>query len=135
MVPDPSKSIREGAIKTWWTGSKKRKGFHQRAIEDLAKTYSADLDSPVSDLPRHFKKALLYGNDDFEGLSNQANRLLKTTKSEVTKRNVRRFMSPKPCPECGGRRLKSEILSITLNHAKEPLSIEAFTNLLSLIHI
>ncbi|MEC8824525.1 MAG: excinuclease ABC subunit UvrA [Verrucomicrobiota bacterium] len=129
MVPDPSKSIREGAIKTWWTGSKKRKGFHQRAIEDLAKTYSADLDSPVSDLPRHFKKALLYGNDDFEGLSNQANRLLKTTKSEVTKRNVRRFMSPKPCPECGGRRLKSEILSITLNHAKEPLSIEAFTNL------
>merc|ERR1712023_53627 len=38
-------------------------------------------------------------------------------------------MSPKPCPECGGRRLKSEILSITLNHAKEPLSIEAFTNL------
>ena len=129
MVPDPSKSIREGAIKTWWTGSKKRKGFHQRAIEDLAKTYSADLDSPVSDLPRDFKKALLYGNDDFEGLSNQANRLLKTTKSEVTKRNVRRFMSPKPCPECGGRRLKSEILSITLNHAKEPLSIEAFTNL------
>lgn len=129
MVPDPSKSIREGAIKTWWTGSKKRKGFHQRAIEDLAKTYSADLDSPVSDLPRHFKKALLYGNDDFEGLSNQANRLLKTTKSEVTKRNVRRFMSPKPCPECGGKRLKSEILSITLNHAKEPLSIEAFTNL------
>ena len=129
MVPDPSKSIREGAIKTWWTGSKKRKGFHQRAIEDLVKTYSADLDSPVSDLPRDFKKALLYGNDDFEGLSNQANRLLKTTKSEVTKRNVRRFMSPKPCPECGGRRLKSEILSITLNHAKEPLSIEAFTNL------
>ena len=129
MVPDPSKSIREGAIKTWWTGSKKRKGFHQRAIEDLAKTYSTDLDSPVSDLPRDFKKALLYGNDDFEGLSNQANRLLKTTKSEVTKRNVRRFMSPKPCPECGGRRLKSEILSITLNHAKEPLSIEAFTNL------
>lgn len=129
MVPDPSKSIREGAIKTWWTGSKKRKGFHQRAIEDLAKTYSADLDSPVSDLPRDFKKALLYGNDDFEGLSNQANRLLKTTKSEVTKRNVRRFMSPKPCPECGGRRLKSEILSITLNHDKKPLSIEAFTNL------
>ena len=92
IVPDPSKSIREGAIKTWWTGSKKRKGFHQRAIEDLAKTYSTDLDAPISDLSRDFKKALLYGNEDFEGLSNQANRLLKTTKSEVTKRNVRRFM-------------------------------------------
>ena len=44
MVPDPEKSIRNGAIKTWWTGSKKRKGFHQRAIEDLAKVYEADLD-------------------------------------------------------------------------------------------
>ena len=129
IVPDPSKSLREGAIKTWWTGSKKRKGFHQRAIEDLAKTYSTDLDAPISDLSRDFKKALLYGNDDFEGLSNQANRLLKTTKSEVTKRNVRRFMSPKPCPDCEGKRLKDEILAITLNHRDQPLPIEAFTNL------
>lgn len=129
IVPDPSKSIREGAIKTWWTGSKKRKGFHRRAIEDLAKTYSTDLDAPISDLSHDFKKALLYGNNDFEGLSNQANRLLKTTKSEVTKRNVRRFMSPKPCPDCEGKRLKDEILAITLNHRDRPLSIEAFTNL------
>ena len=129
MVPDPAKSITQGGIKTWWTGSKKRKGFHQRAIEDLAKTYSADLEAPIRDLPHEFKKALLYGNDDFEGLSNQALRLLETSKSEVTKRNVRRFMSPKPCPDCEGRRLKDEILSVTLNHQDTPLSIEGFTAL------
>ncbi len=129
MVPDPSKSIQEGGIKTWWTGSKKRKGFHQRAIEEIAKTYSAELDSPISDLPLDFKKALLFGNDDFEGLSHQAVRLLASTKSEVTKRNVRRFMSPRPCPECEGKRLKDEILAITLNHSDKPLSIEGFTAL------
>ncbi len=129
MVPDPSKSIQEGGIKTWWTGSKSRKGFHQRAIADLANTYSADLSAPISELPMEFKKALLYGNDDFEGLSTQAIRLLETTKSEVTKRNVRRFMSARPCPDCEGKRLKDEILSITLNHRDTPLSVEGFTAL------
>ncbi|MEM9283883.1 MAG: excinuclease ABC subunit UvrA, partial [Verrucomicrobiota bacterium] len=129
MVPDPNKSIEEGGIRTWWTGSKKRKGFHQRAIEGLARTYSADLTAPVGDLPRPFKKALLYGDDEFEGLANQALRLLETSKSEVTKRNVRRFMSPSPCPECDGRRLKDEILSVTLNHRDSPLSIIQFTEL------
>ncbi|MEM9016750.1 MAG: excinuclease ABC subunit UvrA, partial [Verrucomicrobiota bacterium] len=129
MVPDSSKSIREGGIRTWWTGSKKRKGFHQRAIEELASTYEADFDLPIRDLPREFKKALLYGDDQFEGLSPQALRLLETSKSEVTKRNVRRFMSPKPCPDCEGRRLKDEILAITLDHESTPLSIEGFTSL------
>lgn len=129
MVPDPAKSIRDGAIKTWWSGSKKRKGFHQRAIEDLAKLYKADLDEPISDLPQEFKRALLYGDDTFEGLSTQATRLLQTTKSEMTKRNVRRFMSSRPCTACHGKRLKDEILSVTMNHATEPLSIEGFTGL------
>jgi len=129
MVPDPDKSIREGGSKTWWTGSKKRKGFHQRAIEGLAETYGADLDTPIRDLPREFKKVLLYGDDDFEGLSHQAVRLLETSKSEVTKRNVRRFMSPRPCPDCEGRRLRDEVLSVTLGHRDRPLSIEGFTGL------
>ncbi|MDF1741251.1 MAG: excinuclease ABC subunit UvrA [Verrucomicrobiales bacterium] len=129
MVPDPTKSIRDGAIKTWWSGSKKRKGFHQRAFEDLAKLYKADLDEPISDLPQEFKRALLYGDDTFEGLSTQATRLLETTKSEMTKRNVRRFMSSRPCTACHGKRLKDEILSVTMNHATEPLSIESFTGL------
>ena len=129
IVPDPDKSIVEGAIKTWWTGSKTRKGFHQRAIEDLAKTYDASFDDPIRDLPHEFKKALLYGDDDFEGLATQAVRLLETSKSEVTKRNVRRFMSARPCPTCEGKRLKDDILSITLNHHLTPLSIEGFTSL------
>ncbi|MEM1442319.1 MAG: excinuclease ABC subunit UvrA, partial [Verrucomicrobiota bacterium] len=129
IVPAPDKSIRDGAIKTWWTGSKKRKGFHQRAIEGLAKTYDANLDDPIRDLPHDFKKALLYGDDEFEGLANQATRLLETSKSEVTKRNVRRFMNPKPCPTCEGKRLKDDILSVTLDHHITPLSIEGFTSL------
>lgn len=129
MVPDPEKSINDGAIKTWWAGSKKRKGFHQRAIADLAANYEQDTDLPVSQLSREFKKALLYGDNQFEGLCNQAIRLLDQTKSEVTKRNVRRFMSPRTCESCSGKRLRKEILAVELGHATDPRSIESFTSL------
>ncbi|MEO0414065.1 MAG: excinuclease ABC subunit UvrA [Verrucomicrobiota bacterium] len=128
LVPDPTKSIQGGAVKTWWSGSKKRKGFHQRAIEDLAAQYSTSLTDPISEASREFKKALLYGDDSFEGLVTQADRLLDQTKSEVTKRNVRRYMSPRDCKSCGGKRLKDEILSVTLDHSTEPKSIQAFTS-------
>ncbi|MCB1203515.1 MAG: excinuclease ABC subunit UvrA [Verrucomicrobiae bacterium] len=129
IVPDPDKSLNSGAVKTWWSGSKSRKGYHQRAIADLAKHYHADLDSPVRSLSREFKKALLYGDESFEGLATQATRLLETSDSEMTKRNVRRFMSAKPCPACNGKRLKDEILAVTLAHRERPLSIEGFTSL------
>ena len=127
MVPDPEKSINEGAIKTWWAGSKKRKGFHQRAIADLAGEFEQNLDAPVRKLSREFKRALLYGNEHFEGLCNQATRLLAQTKSEVTKRNVRRYMSPRPCKRCEGKRLKDEILAVTLSHESDPRGIDDFS--------
>src|SRR5690606_2410654 len=77
IVPDPDKSLNGGGVKTWWSGSKSRKGFHQRAIEELAKRYQVDPEAPLRELPREFKKALLYGDDRFEGLATQANRLLQ----------------------------------------------------------
>ncbi len=129
IVPDPDKTLREGAVKTWWSGSKSRKGYHQRAIDDLAKRYDADRDAPVRSLSREFKKALIHGDDSFEGLATQATRLLETSDSEMTKRNVRRFMSARPCPVCQGKRLKDEILAVTLGHHERPLSIEGFTAL------
>lgn len=129
MVPDPDRSIAEGGVKTWWSGSKKRVGYHQRAFADLAKVYGADLESPIRSLSREFKKALFHGDETFEGLSRQALRLLETSDSEVTKRNVRRFLSPRPCPTCGGKRLRDEILAVTLPHRDTALSIEGFCRL------
>jgi excinuclease ABC subunit A len=131
FVPDPALSIADGGIKTWWTGSKLKKGYHQHAIAGLAKHFGADLAAPIRDLPREFKRALFYGEPaaKFEGLSVQAQRLHDTSPSEMTKRNVRRFMAPRPCKSCEGRRLKPEILAVTLPHASQQLSIEGFTRL------
>jgi excinuclease ABC subunit A len=131
FVPDPALSLADGGVKTWWTGSKLKKGYHQHAILGLAKHHGVDVAVPLRDLPREFKRALFYGDPaaKFEGLSVQAQRLLETSKSEMTKRNVRRFMAPRPCKSCEGRRLKPEILAVTMPHASRPLSIEGFTRL------
>lgn len=131
FVPDPAKSIADGGIKTWWTGSKLKKGYHQRLILDLLKHFGEEPETPIQDLSRDFKRALFFGEPaaKFEGLSVHALRLLETSKSEVTKRNVRRFMTAKPCKVCEGRRLKPEILAVTMPHETEPLSIEGFTRL------
>ncbi|MDF1815111.1 MAG: excinuclease ABC subunit UvrA [Verrucomicrobiales bacterium] len=129
IMPFPEKTLDQGGVKTWWSGSKKRKGFHQRAIADLAEEYKQGLNIPVGELSSDFTEALLYGNDNFEGLCTQALRLLDQTKSEVTRRNVRRFMSPYPCKTCEGSRLKDEILAVTMDHETDPRSIEGFTSL------
>lgn len=122
FVPDPSKSINDGGIKTWWTGSKMRKGYHVKAIAGLALAMNQDLDVPISSLSKEFKKALIHGSGDeklagrsFEGLANSAQRLLETSKSETTRRNVRRFMAPRPCKSCHGRRLRPEMLAVTVS--------------------
>ncbi len=128
MVPDPGKSVAAGGVKTWWSGSKSRKGMHQRQIEGLVRFFQEDPELPIRELSKPLKRALFFGTEEavgaefggsgkpFEGLSVQAKRLLETSDSEITKRNVRRFMSSKPCSKCEGRRLKPEILAVTLPH-------------------
>jgi len=134
FVPDPDKSINDGGIKTWWTGSQMKKGYHVKSISGLALAMGQDLDAPLKSLSKDFKHALLYGtgndavvmdyvtNDGkqynwdkpFEGLAVSAQRLLETSTSETTKRNVRRFMATRTCKKCEGRRLRPEILAITV---------------------
>ncbi|MGY8640907.1 MAG: excinuclease ABC subunit UvrA [Verrucomicrobiales bacterium] len=139
FVPNPDKSIAQGGMKTWWTGSKSKKGYHQRGIEALATHFGQDLNDPIRSMSTDFKRALFYGtgtekigapwNKVWEGLSDQAIRLLESSKSEMTKRNVKRFMSARPCKNCEGKRLKDSILSITMPHESDPRSIEEFTRL------
>jgi len=141
FVPDPELSINGGGIKTWWSNSKKRKGMHQRSILGLARHFGADPDAPIRSLPVEFKRALLRGSgtqpvptdwnapgpgQPFEGLEAQAMRLHEESESEVTRRNVRRFLSMKTCQVCNGLRLKPEILAITLPHPERPASIQDF---------
>ncbi|MDG2123758.1 MAG: excinuclease ABC subunit UvrA, partial [Verrucomicrobiales bacterium] len=149
LVPDPSKTIAGGAVKTWWSQNKKLRAVQDRQILGLADHFDLDPASPFSALPDDFKQALFHGTGDdpvkadfkrgantrvvskpFEGLAVQAERLHETSDSEFTRRNVRRFLIPFPCPACGGKRLKPEVLAVTLNGpAKARLGIYEFCKL------
>ena len=143
FVPDPEKSLANGAVKTWWSRNKKLRVMHDRAIVALANHFGVTRDAPFRGLPRRFKDALFEGTGEeaiatgwktgantrsvakpFEGLLEQARRLHETSKSESTRRNVRKFMAPQSCLACEGRRLRPEVLAVTLASQAEGLPDE-----------
>jgi excinuclease ABC subunit A len=149
IVPDPGKSIRDGAVKSWWATNKKLKAGHDRRLGALMAHFGVDETIPFTALPEAFKQALFHGTDNqpiktgwktgphtrsvekpFEGLVAEAQRLYETSKSQFTKRNVARFMNPLQCAACEGQRLKPEILRVTLVAGDgEELGIHEFTAL------
>ena len=129
VVPDPDKSLDEGALRTWWSKNAKLKAVQDRQIDGLAEHFAVDRKKPFRGLPQAFKDALFHGSGStavasktktktvtkpFEGLAAQAERLLRESESEFMKQNIRRYMNPSRCTKCQGRRLKPEILGVTL---------------------
>lgn len=154
VVPDQDKSLDDGALRTWWSKNAKLKAVQDRQIDGLAEHWEIDRKQPFRALPQGFKDALFNGSGEvaitgktktkgktvtkpFEGLAAQAERLLKESESEFMKQNIRRYMNPSRCAKCQGRRLKPEILGVTLtaipedggSGVHEEFSIDQFTAL------
>ena len=139
FIKDENRSICDGAIQSWWSRNKKLKAIQDKQLEKLAKEFNVSLETNFSNLSDDFIQMIFFGipkeyraesSIKFEGLVNQAERLYSTTKSESTKRNIRRFMLSKKCPKCNGARLKESIRYITIEHSNfGQLSIDKFTEL------
>lgn len=133
IVPDHGKTLAEAAVKTWWARQPRVRALFVRTIEALAAHFSAPLGVPFKDLPGEFKDALFRGTGKtpvatgwktsehkrsvakpFEGLLNEAARLWQTATSEPLRAQLSRFMNPKRCPACGGKRLKPLSLAVKL---------------------
>jgi len=136
LVPDPAKSIRDGAIRAHAAlGKRMAAWFHGRA-EELAKAYGADPGQPFRDLPGAFRDALVNGNAGeesppipFEGLVPQLERLERESESQFTKNRVRAFMTRRPCGACKGRRLRPAMLAVTIPGGGRELGIMDFCGL------
>jgi excinuclease ABC subunit A len=149
MVPDPEKSLAEGAITPWRRGTKPIQAYYRSLQSALVKHFEVDDCIPFSDLPESFKKALYYGTGNepiqmntgsngkspktsrpFEGLVPQMERLYEETESEFTRNRIRAFMARVPCQTCQGARLKPEILAVTIKGpAGSELNIHQFSEL------
>ena len=142
MIPDPGKTLAEGAITPWRRGTKRMQAYYRHLQKALVKHFHIGEDVPFSELPEQFKEALYFGTNGtpiemnfsdngpsdakkmakpFEGLVPQMQRLYEQTESEFTRNRIRSFMTYEPCKVCKGARLKPEILAVTIKdgHAVE----------------
>ncbi len=128
VVPNPSLSLREGAIAPWET----RTGFYyQQLLEALADHYEFDVNTPFAALPEKLQTVLLRGSGKeevrfffdqggrrhfylkaFEGVIPNLERRYHETDSDNVRENLERFMNIMPCPTCEGARLKKESLFV-----------------------
>lgn len=131
VIPDTSRSLREGAIHPWQT---KPGPYPMQVLEVLSRFYSFDLDTPFAQLSPKVRKMLLYGSGKeaipfafesesqshkitrpFEGIILQMERQYKETSSEEIREEIRSCMTEHMCPSCQGTRLRPEALHVRLN--------------------
>jgi excinuclease ABC subunit A len=134
LIPDKDRSFNEGAIVAMeWGGPKEQGGYYWQAVEAVAKHYRIELNAPVKDLAENKVNLILYGTGSeevsiayqredrkssfkttFEGVVGNLMRRYRETQSEYIRNKISEFMSNKPCPTCGGNRLRPEALAVTI---------------------
>jgi excinuclease ABC subunit A len=121
IIPDPSLTIREGAVEPWASGMERGEGWTFEFVEHLSRSLGIDLDTPWSRLSRAQQEVVLHGNEGvgrsriaWEGVVNQLYRRLKQTGSEAMRRYYMRYFSDKPCPTCSGERLRPESRAVRI---------------------
>jgi len=116
VIPNPNLSIAEGAIFPWARASHKvgRQGFFWWKLEELAESHNFSLRAPIKELPQKIINLILYGSSDFEGVIPWLERRYHETDSEYTREEIEKYMIEKKCEKCQGKRLKPEVLSVTI---------------------
>ncbi len=136
IVPDHEKSLEKGAVLAWRRGGKRMVVYYKAMLKAVAAHYKQSLETPYKDLPEDFRKALMHGSGEtpveftfwragkmsrierpFEGVIPNLERLYHESESEFTRNRLKGFMAPQFCDACNGKRLKPEVLSVTLGDA------------------
>jgi excinuclease ABC subunit A len=152
VVAFPSLSLASGAVKGW----DRRNAYTFSLLESVARHYKFDIDKPFEELPDTAQKALLHGSGEqdiefvyeaegargkvrsvkrshpFEGILPNLERRFRETDSAAVREDLMRYQSAKPCPDCGGSRLRREARFVFLvdatSGAREPIfHVEHFT--------
>ncbi|MFH1594334.1 MAG: excinuclease ABC subunit UvrA [Candidatus Omnitrophota bacterium] len=115
VIPDKSKPLVE-AIEPWRRGGKGLIIYFRRYLRSLARDLDFDVHTPFDQLSKDIRRIVLYGqgdeHDDFEGVIPNLERRFRETESEYIKTEINKYMSVLPCPECKGKRLKPQVLSV-----------------------
>ena len=134
VVAFPSLSLASGAVKGW----DRRNAYTFSMLESVAKHYAFDIDAAFEALPAQAQQVLLHGSGDediafvyeaqsakgkarsvkrshpFEGILPNLERRYRETDSAAVREDLARFQAAKPCPDCGGSRLRREARNVFL---------------------
>ncbi len=136
VIPDPSLSISEGAIRPW--GGADMANWYRYQIKGVAKHYDFKLSTPFKKLPKAIQQVILYGSGEeeitfeyehasgkghgsgiyqapFEGVIPHLERRYRQTESSGVRRWIEKYMSITDCPACHGARLRPEALSVVID--------------------
>jgi excinuclease ABC subunit A len=111
IVPDPSQTLRQGAIRPW-AGSWK-KVFWPR-LQKISEKCGIPLDTPWRKLSAAHRRLLLEGDEGFRGVLPFLERLQKKSYKIGNRFIVKKYQTALPCRDCGGTRLRPEALRVTL---------------------
>nr|WP_150959410.1 excinuclease ABC subunit UvrA [Aneurinibacillus sp. XH2] len=132
LVPDPSKSIEDGAFAAW-AGS--TSNYYPQFLAAVCEHFNIPREVPVSELTDEQMKIILHGTNGervrfryenefgrskealvpFEGIIHNLERRYRETASDGIREHIESYMSAKPCSKCKGDRLKPESLAVTIN--------------------
>ena len=132
VIPDTEKSLGEGAVEPW-SMSKTQSQYYGHLLDGLADELGFSMDTPWKDLPDTVREAVLYGHNfkvkvsyrnrwgrtreystGFEGVVRALMRRHDETDSAMMKQYYESYMREVPCAVCHGKRLKPEVLAVTV---------------------
>jgi excinuclease ABC subunit A len=141
IVPDPEKSVREGAIKPWRIGGKNLIIKHNALLKQLAEQLPYDPDVPWHKLPEETRRTLLFGAGErrfafklkrmreakdmpFPGVIADLEESYRYTDSDGFRARLTTFMVSGECPECHGTRLNARSGAVRVRAARVGLKVE-----------
>lgn len=129
LILNPNLTIAEGGIRPW--NRVRVDSWYVKKVDAVAQKHGFDIQTPLKELDEDQMAVVLYGTGDekfevslnngrsyettFEGVVPNLERRWKETDSDFIRRDIERFMRERPCTECGGKRLKPEVLAVTVN--------------------
>ena len=132
VIPDPTKTLREGAIVPWNPISSQ---YYPQMLEQAATSFGIDMDTPFEELPADQQEIILNGSGEknfhfhyendfggvrdvevpFEGILKNIKRRYHETNSDFTRDQMRLYMTELTCRSCQGYRLNPQALAVKIN--------------------
>lgn len=125
VIPDASKTLKQGAIAPWTGSSGEIYHWHEQALQGLCRRFELDMNTRWQDIPDYAQEQILYGGRGFEGVIPNLERRFLETDSEYMREEITKYQNNAPCEVCHGKRLRPEALAVKIGG----LDISSVTNM------